>query len=62
MVCQDNITERASALQALASVMHKRIQLERQAYNNEESQVRRDDRIDEIKITVVSANQNIYSQ
>ena len=32
------VTERASALQALSSVQHKRIQLERQAFNLDEAQ------------------------
>jgi hypothetical protein len=32
------VTERASALQALAGVQHKRIQLERQAYNLDEKE------------------------
>lgn len=32
------VTERASALQALAGVQHKRIQLERQAFNLDEKQ------------------------
>jgi len=46
------VTERASALQALAAVQHKRIQLERQAFNiDDKSGPQGEDGITGIKIT-----------
>ena len=52
------VTERASAFQALTSSAHKRIQLERQAYNVDEAG-NRPDPITEITINLVLAQQTI---
>jgi predicted DNA-binding protein YlxM (UPF0122 family) len=49
------VTERASALQALASVQHKRIALERQAYGIDDDG-RRPDHIEELNITFIEAH------
>jgi hypothetical protein len=54
-------TERAAALQNLASVQHKRIALERQAYGiNEDG--RRPDEARDIEVTFVTPDGNPYTQ
>ena len=47
------VTERASALQALAAVQHKRIQLERQAFNIDDKDGAPGDDIEGIRVTFV---------
>jgi hypothetical protein len=54
-------TERASALQALAGVQHKRIALERQAFGIDEDG-RRPDEARDIEVTFVTPDGNPYTQ